>query len=129
MCISQELKSNQICFHFKMKFLFSVLLLLASGLPNPGNCNDLQCFTSGECTNSQELEILLSEDEFECLDSCQQNTNCTWFSFFPNSNVCHLLSSCGRVEDTFCPNCISGQKECDNPVPVCFAPGNVFLDN
>jgi hypothetical protein len=37
-----------------------------------------------------------------------------------------LLSSCESIEDTFCTNCISGQSECENPVPICFVQGNNF---
>jgi hypothetical protein len=93
------------------------------GLPNLGNCYDLQCFISGECTFSQGLDILSSKDEFQCLDNCHQNANCTWFSFFPDSLGCHLMSNCQSIVDDFCPNCISGQRECDNPAPICFVNG------
>jgi hypothetical protein len=107
-----------------MKFFFFSIFFFFIWLLNLGNCINLKCFVSGECTNSQELEIIPSKDEFECLESCHQNINCTWFTFFPDSGVCHLLSSCGSIEETFCPNCISGQKECDNTVPICFVQGN-----
>jgi hypothetical protein len=98
-------------------------------IPNPGNCNDLQCFIPGECTNSQGLDILPSVDEFQCLESCQENTNCTWFSFFPDSNFCQTFSSCKNVDETLCPNCISGQRECENLAPTCFVQGNIYLDH
>ena len=109
-----------------MKFLLFSIVFLFVGIPNMGDCNDLQCFISGECTNSQDVDTLPSNDEFQCLESCQKIANCTWFSFFPDSSVCHLMSSCGNIEDTFCPNCVSGQKECDNPTPVCFVKGNFY---
>ncbi len=91
----------------------------------PGKRNDLQCFISGECSNGQELNILPSKDELQCLESCQQTANCTWFSFYPDSSTCNLLSSCATIEDTNCSNCISGERECDNPKSVFFVPGIV----
>jgi hypothetical protein len=36
---------------------------------------------------------------------------------------CHLMSNCQSIVDTFCPHCISGQRECDNPAPICFVNG------
>ena len=110
-----------------MMICFFAIAFLFVGLPNPGDCKDLQCFISGECTNSQHLDVLTSEDEFQCLESCQNTANCTWFSFFPNSQGCHLMSSCGSIDDTFCPNCISGQRECEKPAPICFVKGNYNL--
>ncbi len=108
-----------------MKFLLSALVLLFIGLPNPGSCNDLQCFAPGECISSQEINIVPSQDEFQCNQECKESSKCAWYTFFPDSNACHLLSSCGSIEDTYCQNCISGQKECDIPKPVCFAQGNI----
>ena len=125
MCYTSVKISHSINIEFKMKLTLFTILFLLTDLPNLGNCNDLQCFISGECTNSQGLDILPSRDEFQCLESCQQNANCTWFSFYPNSNLCQLFSICGSTEDTFCPNCISGQRGCDNPVPICFVQGNI----
>jgi hypothetical protein len=91
----------------------------------PGKRNDLQCFISGECSNGQELDNLSSKNEFQCLESCQQTANCTWFSFHPDSSTCNLLSSCKTIEDATCLNCISGERECDNPKSVSFVPGIV----
>jgi hypothetical protein len=73
------------------------------------------------------LDILPSKDEFQCLESCQENSNCTWFSFFPDSNFCQTFSSCKNIDETSCPNCISGQRECENPVPICFVQGKKGL--
>ncbi len=112
-----------------MKFLILTILILFTQLPNPGNCSHLQCFVLGECTNSQDVDIVSSKDEFQCLDICHQNANCTWFSFLPDSQVCHLLSNCESIEDTFCKNCVSGERQCDNPAPICFVLGIINLFN
>ena len=125
-------KLIQVCYlHFPnltfYQISFSLQQIFFIGLLNLGNCNDLQCFISGECTYSQGLDILPSKDEFQCLDNCHQNANCTWFSFFPDSLACHLMSNCQSIADTFCPHCISGQRECDNPAPTCFVNGWCFF--
>ncbi len=123
--ISQNLKGNKI--NLPMKSLLFSILFIFFAISNPGNCTDLQCFVSGECTNGSKITILHSKNEIQCLRSCQQNDNCTWFTFFRDSNFCHLLSSCESTKDTVCPNCISGQRECENPTPICFVQGYVFI--
>ena len=114
--------------HTKMKFLICTVLFLFVALPNLGNCADLQCFISGECTNSDIIDIVPSNDEFECLENCQNNANCTWFTFYPDARGCLLVANCGDVEDTFCSNCVSGEKECEIPKPVCSVQGILFFN-
>jgi len=122
--------SKYICQHFKRKKNLSRFLYLCNYLlifhSNPGNHTDLQCFIYGECNFSQGLDIFPSRDEFQCLKCCQQNASCTWFSFYPDTNLCQTFLSCGSIENTLCQNCISGQRECENPAPICFAQGNLF---
>ena len=84
---------------------------------------ELKCFVSGECTFSQHLELFTSKDEFECLGSCKTNSNCTWFTYYPASSSCQLFSNCKNVDDAFCTDCQSGQKECQVPEPVCWVQG------
>ena len=117
---TNQLKIKRDRIYLKMNFFLLLNSFLFAGFLNSGNCNKLQCFIPGECTNSQEINILPSLDEFQCLEICQQDANCTWFSFFPDSNFCQMFSSCGSIEDTFCSNCISGQRECESTAPICF---------
>jgi hypothetical protein len=37
------------------------------------------------------------------------------------------LSSCASIEDTFCTKCVSGERQCDNPAPICFVQGIIEL--
>ena len=81
--------------------------------------NDFQCFITGECQNDQHLDIKYSHDEYDCLEICKNNPLCTWFTFYPASETCHLSVGCGSVDATQCPLCVSGQTECSPPEPDC----------
>ena len=102
---------------------FSILVQVCQGKAEHKS-EDYQCFVAGECTFGQQVDVLESADELQCLTICQATANCTWFTFFPNSESCELFSSCGTVDDTLCPECISGQKECSIPEPTCWVQGN-----
>ena len=104
--------------------LFSVLLLVCIGASKASG-QDYQCFVPGECIFSQHIDILASKDEFQCLELCQNNVNCTWFTFYPDDSAsCQLFATCGSISDTLCPQCITGQKECSSPEPVCWVQGH-----
>ena len=85
--------------------------------------NDIQCFITGECQNDQHLDIKYSHDEYDCLEICKNNPLCTWFTFYPVSETCHLSVGCGSVDATQCPLCVSGQTECSAPEPACMMAG------
>ena len=40
---------------------------------------------------SLHLDNEIAEDEFQCLEFCQANPNCTWFSFYPGQQHCQIL--------------------------------------
>ena len=84
---------------------------------------DYQCFVPGECIFSQNFDILAAKEEIQCLELCQNNDNCTWFTFYPETNICQLFDSCGSIDDKKCPLCKTGQKECSIPDPVCWVEG------
>ena len=98
---------------FNIYFLSAVFLFV-----NANNALevDLKCFVQGECTLSENIEIVSADDELKCLDRCQTKFNCTWFTFYPNSETCQLFSNCKNIEESFCPLCISGQKDCPDPI-------------
>ena len=104
---------------------FCCLILLAYSGESNASEQDYQCFVPGECMFSQHIEIVVSKDEFQCLESCQNNVNCTWFTFYPDDyGTCQLFASCGKIDDTLCPLCKTGQKECTIPEPVCWIQGH-----
>ena len=102
--------------------LFSLLLLVYIGASNASE-PDFQCLVPGECIFSQNFDILAAKEEIQCLEMCQNNANCTWFTFYPETDICQLFVSCGSIDDTYCPLCTTGQKECSIPEPVCWVEG------
>ena len=50
----------------------------------------------------------------DCLSRCKEDSNCNWFSYSKQRNLCLLFSDCGSElgED---PSFISGQAGCTNP--------------
>ena len=106
---------------------FFLLLLAYTGVCNASG-PESQCFIPGECIFSQSIGIFSSKDEIQCLEMCQNNVNCTWFTFYPETEICQLFVSCGSIDDKLCPICITGQKECSIPEPVCWVEG-VCLGN
>ncbi len=63
--------------------------------------------------------------QFECLDICKSNSNCTWFTYFPHSDFCNLFANCTAIEDEFCSDCISGEQACLPPEPICWVIGKL----
>ena len=48
----------------------------------------------------------------DCLDACQSDPECQWFTYnFPTS-ACFLFSDCELFDET-CSECISGQRNCE----------------
>ena len=84
---------------------------------------DLQCFLPGECTNSTLLSFQTTTDQYECLNICKSQAKCTWFTFKLETKVCLLFETCGNVDATLCPQCVSGQRECSPPEPICWVQG------
>ena len=79
----------------------------------------------GECSDSFLLKTIRTKDKFSCLQKCQENKkeNCSWITFAPDAH-CLLLAECGNLNETLCPTCISGQKECLIPKPNCLVNGD-----
>ena len=104
----------------QMLILFTFLIKLIVVKSHKG---DLQCFLPGECTNSTLLSFQTTTDQYECLDICKSQANCTWFTFKLETKVCLLFETCGNVDATLCPQCVSGQRECSPPEPICWVQG------
>ena len=104
----------------QMLILFTFLIKIIIVKSHKG---DLQCFLPGECTNSTLLSFQTTTDQYECLDNCKSQANCTWFTFKLETKVCLLFETCGNVDATLCPQCVSGQRECSPPEPICWVQG------
>ncbi len=61
--------------------------------------------------------------QFACLEKCKSDTNCNWFTFFPESNICELLHNCSNLDVQRCPDCLTGQSNCVPEEPTCFVKG------
>ncbi len=81
------------------------------------------CFVEGECFQSLYIDEEATEDEFECLEFCQETDDCLYFTYFANSRACVALANCD-VFDQNCDDCISGERSCEAPPDlVCNEPG------
>ena len=114
---------KKMAFKEALTFFTLTLLLLIGKCQSIATHSDLQCFLPGECTNGTLLTAQASTNEYECLDLCKSQANSTWFTFYPETNGCLLFESCGRVDETHCQLCLSGQKECSAPEPECWVQG------
>ena len=83
-----------------------------------------QCFQPGECRDSDIVGVSTTTDEFACLDLCQTNQECEWFSFSTLTNLCLLFTDCQVLDVELCPECLSGQQGCIPDGPVCNIQGS-----
>ena len=79
-----------------------------------------KCFVAGRCENSQHVDGSFLIDEIKCLDSCNLNAECNWFSFDYESMFCEEFANCSRL-DTTSGLWISGESGCD--LPQCWIQG------
>jgi len=106
-------------YHYKLLFLFCIVALS----PHLTFARDAQCFVSGEYINSQFIDITISQNENQCLSVCKENSNCSCFTYLPSSASCIIFYTCGEIDATNCSECISGERECTVPEPICFVQG------
>ena len=48
-----------------------------------------------------------------CQDACTNFNGCNFYSFDPTTEECFMFDSCPALDDTLCPDCISGTPGCD----------------
>jgi hypothetical protein len=54
-----------------------------------------------------------TNDEFDCLNNCNAQPECSVFTFNPETNFCELRNNCSGIAATeACPNCLSGERNC-----------------
>ena len=90
---------------------------------NGSNSVQSSCFQAGECRDSLYIEGELLSDEFSCLDLCNSDEQCNWFTFFPQLGFCQLFKECTTLDSEACPDCLSGERNCVPPEPVCWVRG------
>ncbi len=47
----------------------------------------------------------------ECLKRCQDNADCAWFTYQPQTELCIHYYDCDALDADLCPECISGNWE------------------
>ena len=48
----------------------------------------------------------------DCDDACANFNGCNFYSFDPTLAECLMFETCPSVDDTFCPECVSGSPRC-----------------
>ncbi len=77
-------------------------------------CDSPGCFEEGECTESLLLDQVDGvEDEQVCLDLCQENNDCEYFTYYADDGTCMILANCENFSTDTCSNCYSGGKNCE----------------
>ena len=49
----------------------------------------------------------------DCQDACTNFSGCLYYSYDPTSGECWMFDSCPTLDDTFCPECVSGSPGCE----------------
>jgi len=94
----------------------NVLLVLSFTV---GCISALQCDVPGECVGNL-IGFTSQNSSTECLSTCKDTEECTWYTFVGGDNFCSLLQSCTEVNEDTCGTCVSGEVAC--PL-LCGAPG------
>jgi len=81
------------------------------------------CFSPGQCQNSEHLDGQFATDEYACLELCNSNPSCQWFTFAPSLNFCELLLDCSTLDSSKCDDCLSGTRDCIPKEPECWIQG------
>ena len=56
----------------------------------------------------------ISSSYSACLTHCrEEDQNCNWTTFDPDSGICYDFYDCPEILTDQCPQCVTGQKECD----------------
>ena len=81
------------------------------------------CFQQGECRNSEHVSGHFATDEYDCLQLCNEEPSCQWFTFSPQLTFCELLHDCNILDSIICKDCLSGVRDCSPQDPQCWIQG------
>ncbi len=88
---------------------------------------DDTCFNSGSCgVGSPFVGYQTAQSLEECRESCDQNSNCGYFSYDPNNALCLMYAECENFSPSNCPECSSGSSDCE--LQKCFKTGFCYGD-
>jgi hypothetical protein len=88
---------------------FSTLLLLMLSIL--GLTMGQDCFVPGGCVNSSFVAVSHPIDSRGCLEDCQNQDGCNWFTYFNPSHICQIFNDCKSL-DQDCTDCVSGEVSC-----------------
>ncbi len=86
----------------------------------PVNGQDV-CHVQGECQEGYQLQSLGASSYFDCQSKCQDTDDCNYFTFYDSNDFCKLLYNCTSVDASLCPQCFTGEKDCETS--ICSQPG------
>ena len=103
-----------------MKVLLIVVLYLAR--ISHGQAAAM-CYEKGECTGGNVIGVVPGESDYNaCLEICQANNNCKYFTYNHDVLTCFSFDSCPTISTDSCIDCHSGERAC-NYYRQCDAPG------
>ncbi len=86
------------------------------------------CNVQGECRDGYHIDHSGASSYLECQSACLNTNECNYFTFNEPNDFCLLLYNCTGIDDTNCPDCFTGQKDCQ----ICEQPGECegnIIDN
>ena len=81
------------------------------------------CFRKGECKQSFPIVGKVVENQYYCRQECQSNPECNWFTFYKKASYCQLFKNCDTLDEQFCADCLTGEKDCMPPEIKCWLTG------
>ncbi len=72
--------------------------------------SDVQCSVIGRCQGILIEDVVASSNE-ECLQMCQDKTECQWITYDYDNSNCIQLEDCQVLDET-CDQCLSSQRHC-----------------
>ncbi len=100
--------SNLVIFNDVSTYMYSSMIITINN-PFQNHLAFDPCFESGQCIESFQLDAEFSSDEYDCLDLCTSNEQCSWFTHLPKLNLCQMLSNCSAIDADRCPDCLTGK--------------------
>ena len=75
--------------------------------------HDRTCMEPGQCVANM-ISRSYGSSYNNCLKNCKKRDICHWFTFDPSFlDECMLFENCPELSNDICPECFTGQKECD----------------
>ncbi len=73
---------------------------------------EIGCFVPGECMQSPYVQDWAVADAQECLEACQEDDACQYFTYYGLEDYCMGLSACVELSIDSCQECYTGNTSC-----------------